>query len=159
MLKSKPHNSTQSPWKDSNGRWRTLSLFEEFAVDGYEPMYTLAEAKEKYLATSDPTEYTQSYILTENWDHWQRLVESSIKIRVHIEMWRKELAVKVRSEAILKVMASDKAGDHRWLAERGYEPRQVGRPTKAAKKAEADADAELKRELERMQPSSARFNQ
>jgi len=129
---------------DSMGKFRTQSLFLEL---GYTEgsLYTLKDEdytynnkvypslKKLYLETADPTEYlfAKEYLL--GWRHWQRMCENQA-IRKHIDEWREELEVALRSKAIGDAITAAKTGNFqaaKWVADRGWSTRGAGRPTKA----------------------------
>ncbi len=111
--------------QDSMGRNMTISLFKE-TNDGrtdYKPLWSIKDWKEVYLHLSDPTEYAAAMYLIGDWDHWIQIAEKS-QARPYFAEWRKELVIKLRSEAIshLRRQASSDKGTAaaRWLAENGY---------------------------------------
>lgn len=122
----------------------TQSLFLEI---GYKPeaIYTLKDyhfeyqgrqlpsAKLLYLEMADPTEYqfAETYFL--NWAHWQRIASNNV-VKKYVDEWRAELEIKLRSRAVRLTIAHAESGNHsaaKWLAEKGWESRGAGRPTKA----------------------------
>jgi hypothetical protein len=138
---------------DVQGRPLTQSLFLEV---GYNEMavYTLKDIdwewkgkiypsmKRLYLIEEDPTEYTfaNKYLL--GWNHWQRLCNNKLT-RKHIDEWRDELEMKLRSRAVQEMMAMARkgnAGASKWLADKGWAKRGAGRPTTA----EVDREVKLK---------------
>lgn len=129
---------------DTSGRPITQSMFLEV---GYSEaaIYTLKEVdhlyegktypslKRLYLEEEDPTEYdfATKYLL--GWKHWQRLCENKL-IRKHIDEWREELEMKLRSRAVKEMIKSAEKGGvqaSKWLADRGWAQRGAGRPSKA----------------------------
>ena len=125
MLSPFDRINNKSMVQDSLGRNLTIALFKE-TNDGrtdYKPLWSVKEWKEVYLFLSDPTEYAPAQYLIGDWDHWVQIAEKS-QVRPYIAEWRKELIVKLRSEAILalrKQAQSDKGtAAARWLAENGY---------------------------------------
>lgn len=134
----------RTPFLDSSGRPLTQSLFLEI---GYRPeaIYTLKDyhfeyegrylpsAKLLYLEMNDPTEYefAERYFL--NWNHWQRIAANNV-IKRYVDEWRAELEIKLRSRAVRLTVAHAESGNHaaaKWLAEKGWDKRDAGRPTKA----------------------------
>lgn len=130
---------------DSTGRPLTQSLFLEL---GYSDaaVYTLKEdhyeyegkmypsIKKLYLECADPVEYefSQAYFL--NWKHWVRISDNKA-VKAHVNEWREELEVKLRSIGVKQVRASAELPGGlqaaKWLADRGWSTRGAGRPTKA----------------------------
>jgi hypothetical protein len=157
-------SSTGSKFKDSQSRWRTLSLFWESRHPDYEPLYTLKEEAHQGLPSlyqfyldscvDDPTEYTFANTYLGGWSHWKSL-KSSKWFKVHLKSWREELAVRRESKAVAQMElirnTADEASPTRiqatkWLADRGVEapkPKR-GRPSKAEVKGNLKRDtAEL----------------
>ena len=138
----------KSKFLDVMGRPLTQSLFLEL---GYSEnaVYTLKEydypykgkhypsLKRLFLLEEDPTEYAfaEKYLL--GWQHWKRLCENKA-IAKHIEEWREELELKIRSQAVRDMMnmCASESGNYsaaKFLADRGWEKRAAGRPSKAEK--------------------------
>ena len=129
---------------DELGRPITQSLFLEM---GYTPnaIYTLKDvdytykgklypsAKRLYMEMEDPTEYEYAVTYFLGWDHWQRICANK-NVAEHINKWRDELEVKLRSRAVKAQIAAAKNGNYqasKWLADRGWITRGAGRPSKA----------------------------
>lgn len=135
----------------------TQSLFLEHQWDKEKAIFTLRDydvehdgktyvsLKRLYLEAEDPVEYffATEYLL--GWNHWKKM-EKNKWLSKHIEEWRAELSLKIRSEAIRSIQ--DKAAEPngyqaaKFLAERGWDRGSVGRPKKDmtdAQKAEDDA--------------------
>lgn len=129
---------------DELGRPITQSLFLEMGYTS-NAVYTLKDidyvykgkeypsAKRLYLEMEDPTEYEFAVTYFLGWDHWQRICANKV-VGEHINKWRDELEVKLRSRAVKMNIASAKAGNYqaaKWLADRGWLTRAAGRPSKA----------------------------
>ena len=130
--------------RDTSGRPLTQSLFLELGYSDYS-VYTLKDEdhthkgttytslKRLYLECSDPTEYTFAKQHLLGWKHWERLCANKI-IKKHIDEWREELEVKLRSEGVLKTIEQARGGHSfqatKWLADRGWDKRAAGRPSK-----------------------------
>jgi hypothetical protein len=127
----------------TDGRPLTQSLFLEL---GYNPeaVYTLKDVdyvykgvvypsiKKLFLEASDPTEYTFAVEHFLGWKHWQRISENKA-VKVHVDEWREELEVKLRSRAVKLTIANAESGSYqaaKWIADRGWGTRAAGRPTK-----------------------------
>lgn len=129
---------------NSEGRPLTQSLFLEVGYTD-EAIYTLKEVdheyngktypslKRLYLEAADPTEYVFATTHLMGWKHWQRICENKL-LRKHIDEWREELEVKLRSEAVRQAIAHAASGTFqaaKWVADRGWATRGAGRPSKA----------------------------
>ncbi len=132
---------------DSMGRPLTQSLFLEIGYNTEFAVYTLKDydfeykgkvypsLKQLFLAHEDPTEYdfANTYLL--GWNHWKRLNENR-SLTQHFEEWRQELELKVRSQAVRDIMsmcAENAQGSFqaaKWLADKGWDKRTPGRPSK-----------------------------
>ena len=158
----------KSKMLDTMGRSITQSLFLEI---GYteSAMFTLKEddykykgkiypsLKRLYLEEEDPTEYefASKYLL--GWKHWQRILDNK-SVREHIDEWREELEVKLRSRGVKALMLSAEAGNHqsaKWLADRGWDLRAAGRPSKAEKENELKKQTNI---IDEFKADSARLS-
>lgn len=134
--------------QDTMGRPLTQSLFLELGYSEY-AVYTLKEhdyaykgqnypsLKRLYLKEEDVTEYEFAVKHLLGWQHWKRLCENK-QIRKHIDEWREELELKVRAQAIrdMQGLCASENGNFsaaKFLADRGWEKRAPGRPSKAEK--------------------------
>lgn len=152
---------------DSMGKFRTQSLFLELGY-GADALFTLKDQdhehegktypslKRLYLEFEDPTEYEFANTVLLGWRHWQRMCENKV-IRKHIDEWREELEVKLRSQAIRDAIQEAKKGHFqaaKWVADRGWSTRGAGRPSKAdiehEKKVQARIDNEYGADVIRM---------
>ena len=138
----------KSKLQDTMGRPLTQSLFLELGYSDY-AVYTLKEydypykgkhypsLKRLFLNEEDPTEYffAEKHLL--GWQHWKRLCDNKM-IAKHIEEWREELELKIRSQAVKDMMnlCASESGNFsaaRYLANREWEKRPAGRPSKVEK--------------------------
>lgn len=157
----------QETMLDSMGKFRTQSLFLELGY-GAEALFTLKDQdhvhegttylsmKRLYLEFEDPTEYEFANEILLGWKHWQRMCENKL-IRKHIDDWRDELEVKLRSRAITDAIKEARKGHFqaaKWVADRGWSTRGAGRPTKAEterqKKIEERIEDEYRGDVVRM---------
>ena len=120
-----------SDFKDTQGRFRTLSLFYESRHPDYKSYFTTKKYDHeghislyrKYMEIADPTEYQVAQRLFGSWDHWKALNASKWFTEM-VTPWREELKVKLESERYheMKKVAKSKgpAGPaaSKWLAER-----------------------------------------
>lgn len=140
---------TREQMQDELGRPLTQSLFLEV---GYSKaaVFTLKEVdymyegklypslKRLYLAEEDPTEYTFATKYLLGWKHWLRLCDNKV-LRAHIDEWREELEIKLRSRAVQEMIKNSRGGKlvaSKWLAEKGWANRRAGRPSKSEVEAE-----------------------
>lgn len=97
-----------------------------------------------YLRIADPTEYRFAIRTFGSWSKWEAVC-SEDPIKSRIEQWRKELEVKLRSDALQRIMdvasnegTRDSLQANRYLLEANYGNKdRVGRPSKVAALAEA----------------------
>lgn len=100
--------------KGTNGKARTKSLFYELSYD--DPSLSIFTLKERdiqahgmsflslqklyvSLVPHDPTEYEFAQAIFGSWEIWQNISKAPV-IKVHVARWRREVEVKVKSEAI-----------------------------------------------------------
>lgn len=146
-------------FKDSKGALLTQSLIWDFRFDRERALYTvrdedydlegriLPSLKKLYLECEDPTEYEFATTYFYSWKHWQRIVNNKM-MAPHIEEWREELAIKLMSKGIKGVIEqsyTDKGYQAaKWLAEKGWVDKRVGRPTNTDVENERKQAARLK---------------
>lgn len=133
---------------DTMGRPLTQGLFLEFNYDTTYAIYSLKDddndfrgtlypsLKKLFLAEDDPTEYQFAKKHLLGWKHWQRLNENKA-LKEHFDEWREEFEIKIRSEGIRAIIDMTADGSNfqaaKWLADRGWDKRAAGRPSKAEK--------------------------
>lgn len=157
--------------KDSQGRFRTQSLFIEYQNDKYPAPFTLKEYDHKgalsmyrkYIEIGDPTEYSQAIGLLGSWRHWEMLT-SSKWFKPFLTQWRNELKVKFESDRYREMKTTAQACAQtpqgiqatKWLAERYNDPEVLkrGRPSKAEK---AQALKQLQEEQELLNDEASRL--
>lgn len=140
------------PKRDKMNRFRTQSLFVEVhngqESDILEPVFTLADEdkgsflsmKKLYLTIADPTEYAFALYTFSSWQHWEKLTRIKWFLD-HLEGWRDELEVKLRSQAVSKMVriadssANQALQANKFLVDRGWVDKKNprGRPSKAEK--------------------------
>lgn len=146
------------------GKLRTKSLFWEISY--WEPdnvIFTLREddlhkngkvyvsLRKLYLAycVSDPTEYTFAWEVFGSWDTWNQLSKSNY-IKKDIESWRREVEVKIKSEAIRSIAEEMRSGGRssfgaaKLLLERGWLEKDAA--SQAKKKLKAKEEEEMNKE-------------
>lgn len=157
----------KSELKDKMGRPLTQGLFLEIGYDTKFAVYTLKDddfmyegklypsLKRLYLDMEDPIEYdfANKYLL--GWNHWKRICENKI-FTDRIEGWREELQLKLRARGFKEMMnkASTSPMAAKWLTDKGWEEKKVGRPSKsdqeAQKKFEKKVNEEFKADILRL---------
>lgn len=134
----------KSQFKDSGGRYLTQSLFLEFnyntdfavyTFDGEDKEYkgkVYPSLKRLYLEAEDLTEYTFARQHLFNWEHWMKMKENKA-LRNHFDAWAEELEVYLRSQGLRSVveMSEHNFQAAKFLSEKGWEKRGVGRPSKS----------------------------
>lgn len=148
--------------KSTNGIPLTQSLFLEIGYTDY-AVYTLKDEdyeykgkvypslKRLFIEMEDVGEYLFACEYLLGWDHWQRLCANK-QVAKHIDEWRYELELKLRSKAIKNIIT--KAYTERgiqaakWLAEKGWDKRKAGRPSKDEIEQEKRVQADLARQFE-----------
>lgn len=128
---------------DPAGRPLTQSLFLEIGYTD-SAVYTLKDYDHEYkgklypslqrlyLLIEDPTEYTFATQCLLGWKHWQRICENK-QLRVYVDEWRAELEVKIRSQGVLEALKQAHTGSFqaaKWVADKGWEQKAAGRPSK-----------------------------
>lgn len=168
----KSKNVTNNPMKDNKGVWRTDSLFFEFKHDDLPYHWTIHDRDREENGVIYPSmkliymaydhipqhEYQFAMDVLGSWDHWLRMCQSS-RVGQHIAIWREELDVKIKAQAVKDIMAVAKgdsaaaANAAKWLAEKGYASKR-GRPSKAEKhqllKQEAEAEGSIEKDFQRL---------
>lgn len=139
------------------GKWLLLSLFFETSLNKDNVLYTLKDypikrggktyqsLKQLYLAMEDVTEYSFANTYLGGWAHWKELC-SSPKLSEHIEEWREELELKLRSRGMKAMIkkASEERGTAaaEYLIEKKWDKKR-GRPSKQEKAQEAKKQSQL----------------
>lgn len=94
---------------------------------------------EDYLRIADPTEYRFAVRCIGSWSQWEALLQEE-PLKTDIVRWRRELEVKLRSEALQRIMdvasnegTRDSLQANRYLLEANYGNKdKVGRPSTKA---------------------------
>ena len=141
-------------FKDSQGKWRTQGLFLETTYDT-DALYTLSDddkeykgktylsMKRLYIEMEDTTEYEFANKYFGGWNHWKRL-RGNKNLRKHIDEAKAELELKLMAKGIKQIIDHSKSDKGyqaaKWLADRGWDTRKAGRPSKD------EVEGELKRQ-------------
>lgn len=146
-------------FKDNRNQWLTRGLFYElsdYTVTDFVQFTTgdkditkkgkkLLSLKKRFLATEDPTEYEFATKHLGGWSHWKAMLNSP-PIAKMVEDWRDELEIKIRSRAIMQMAEHAQTGSYqasKYLADRGWDIRKAGAPSKAEKAGLRKVDKEL----------------
>lgn len=147
-------------FKNAGGKWITKSLFYELTLaEKPYAVYSLKEQdhtdkdgkvflslKRLFLESDDPTEYAFSQEHLGGWSHWQEMQTIAV-IAPHIEKWRSERDVRLRSLGVRKMIESAEAGNYqaaKFLTDKGWDVQTKGRPTKEQIRKEAREAAHVK---------------
>ncbi len=134
----------KAQFKDDMGRYIVQGLFLEDRYNTDLAVYTLTNEhklykgkmypslKKLYLEESDPEEWLFAEKHLYDWPHWQRLCKNVV-VSKHIEEWREELRISLRSEGIatlIDLAVNDKSYQAaKWLADEGWIKNKRGRPS------------------------------
>lgn len=135
----------KSVFKDKMNRYLTQGLFLEMGYNTELAVYTLDDEdkeykgkiypslKRLYLECEDPSEVLFARNHLDGWRQWKRICENQA-LFPHIEEWREELAALLSARAIQKIMDIASEDNNfqaaKWLADRGWDKRRAGRPSK-----------------------------
>ncbi len=154
------------------GSYKTQSLFLETSLNGTEyVIMTLKEhsreykgrhlvsLREEYLKDADPTGYTTAIRVFGSWNHWLRLKANKM-INTHMLKFEAELDVMIRSGAVKSLIetamneGSKGATAAKYIAEKGWDKRKAGAPSKEEKvrelKTQGHITDEVQDDLERL---------
>lgn len=169
--------SKSNKWKDDKSRWRTRSLFWEYAHNAqreqFTPPYTIHDedivrdgityvSLKRLYMTYDHVpgfEYEFANNHLGGWAHFQTIVNGNTILASDISKWREELEVKRRAEAIKAMIRSSKEDGpkafsaSKYLANKEYSPAR-GRPSKEEvereKRIQAGITDELSEDMDRI---------
>lgn len=152
--------------KDEKNRYIVQGLFLEdryntdlavYTYDGQDKEYKgkiYPSLKRLYLEHADPVEYDFAVTHLFDWPHWKRLCANKT-VGAHIYDWREELALKLASEGVLSLInlatEKDSYQASKYLADRGWDVKEKGRPSKESiegyMKKEAEKQSEYNEDL------------
>ena len=113
---------TNALFKEENNTDPSLALYTTATDDLVVGDRTYISIRKAYLSLEDPTEYEIASRYFDSWTHWKKVRESS-KMKPHVDEWREELEVKLRSKGVKGVHDKALDGDYqasKWLAEKGW---------------------------------------
>jgi hypothetical protein len=132
----------------NNSRYTKALFFETSFPSKETVLYTLKDVDHQgypslyllYMATNDPTEWKFATEYFDGWEHWEMLCECEW-FKPLVSRWRRELELRMKSQALARIMAEAKTSSreafasNKYLLERGWEPKEGqnkrGRPSKA----------------------------
>lgn len=140
---------SKSDLKASNGTWRTQSLFWEHRHPEIPPIFTIKDEnhtvdgivypslKKIYMSYDHLPGYEYEFAtqVLGGWYHWQTIQNNKL-FKKMIEMWKEEKEVQLQAMGVKAMMhsamfeGSKGANAAKWLAEKGWQPPQRGRPSK-----------------------------
>ena len=150
--------------KGPNGKCRTKSLFYELSYyDTTDVIFTTKEKDIKVddkvyvslhqlyvsMVPNDPTEYDFAQRVFGSWDIWQTISKAP-QIKPYVNKWRKEVEIKVKSQAIQSIAEEMKTGGRssfsaaKLLLEKGWLDKENA--SQAKKKLQAKEDEEQNKE-------------
>lgn len=154
-----------SVYTNQRGRHLTLGLFFETTLaDKTGVIYTLKDQDHEgypslyrlYMECADPTEFEFAITHLDGWSHWQMLSNANW-FKPHIERWRWELELKIKSQALRRIQEEAKEGKssyhaNKFLVEGGYHDKTdsktpVGRPSQERIKKEAERLNQMERDI------------
>ena len=118
-------------FKDTMNRWLTTGLFHETATKSGTSIMSLEEGRERFVALDDMTGYKFATKYLGGYQHWRALEASSFSS--YIDDWKEELEVKLRCESLERIATEASTGHfqaNKFLADRGWDTRSAGRPSK-----------------------------
>lgn len=145
-------------------KYRTQSLFWEYRNENVTSYFTTQKRDRVidgrlhlslyrlYMEIADPTEYLFAQEVFQDWEQWERITKNNILAgRLRIPQWRTELELKIRSMGIQANIMEAKDGNvaaGKWLAERKWNPRKAGAPSKNEVIREMKISRQLDKETE-----------
>lgn len=104
-----------------------------------------------YIASNDTTGYLFAEEFVEDgWRGWKSILDGKDKrVLDEIKEWQDALAVKLQAQGIVALTLSDKPEAAKWLAGKGWLPREDARTKDARKRAEK-VDKEVEKDLARL---------
>lgn len=109
-----------------------------------------------YMEVGDPTEYQFAVTHLNGWEHWQML-SNSTWFKEFADRWRWELELRLRSEAVKRIIEESKEGRskfnaNKFLVDGGWIPKEdskvpVGRPSQERIKQEAERLNDMERQI------------
>lgn len=144
------------------GKKLTESLILEFKYDRERAIYSIKDEhhedehgfypslRQLYLEVGDPTEYEFATRYLLGISHWLQLANNK-RMKPIVEEWRFELEYKLRSAAAFQIIKQSAKGAwqaSKWLADKGWDDRDAGRPSNEEIDRETKIQSRLRDEYE-----------
>ena len=139
---------TNALFKELNDQDSGNYLYTLGPEDLIEDGKTIPSIRKAYLDFEDPTEYQVAVKYFQSWAHWKK-VRESVKVKLHIDEWREELEVRMRSRGLKGIMEKMYDGDYqasKYLADKGWVAKgsnKRGAPSSAEKTSQARKDSKV----------------
>lgn len=149
-------------FRNATGQLILQSLFIEYKYSREYALYTL-DTQDKvsggvtypslyklYMAMSDVTEYHFANKFFESYQHWDMLCKEDF-FKKHIFQWRKELELKIKSEALKEIIdqaSSENPNKRMEAAKYLYEKVFVGDKTTKGRPSKAEIKRQAQQQLE-----------
>lgn len=151
-------------FRDTNGRRLYKKLFFETTLGGEakdKVLYTLKDQDHEgfpslyrlYMQEADPTEYIFATKYFDSYDHWKGMTTRPWFKEI-VARWREELDVKIRADALKRIIAESKSASknsfvaNKYLLEKGWISQGKGRPSKEQVQAAVKEEAEKAKVLD-----------
>lgn len=125
--------------------------------EGFRSLYRL------YMETNDPTEWRFATEFLDGWEHWELLCKTTW-FQPYVSRWRKELELRLRSQALSRIMSESKTASkesfaaNKYLLEKGWEPKDSGRRGRPSKDEVSKAAREIASTNSRLEEDFERLN-
>lgn len=147
------------------GDYKTQSLFLEvniartddiiMTLKEYDVEYkgtVLPSLRKIYMEDKDPTGYTTAMRVFGSWDQWLRITNNKL-IAKYVNKYEEELDVKIRSGAVRSLIEASSEGAKgttaaKYIAEKGWDKRKAGAPSKEEKKRELKVQGRITDEVQ-----------
>ncbi len=156
--------SVKTKFKNINGMHLLKNLFWENCMPDEKHMavYTLKpydfegklSLRRLYMEAGDLTEYQFAITHLDCWEHWEKLCNCTW-FQEHIELWRRELSLKLKSEAVLRVLEEARKGGknsfacNKWIVDKGWVGSEEVKAAKRGRPSKAEVNAEVQKQIDR----------
>lgn len=144
-------------FKNASGAYLTLNLFYETSLDKSQVVYTLKDRDHAgypslylaYMDTNDPTEYRFAKTYLDGWAHWERINKASW-FQDYVIPWRKELELRTRSEALMRIREKSLSEDKEAFQANKYLLNGQWKDKPTARRAGAPSKQEIREAADRV---------